>query len=267
MKVSIVMPVFNNLELTKMCVDSIEKNTKATDYEFIVVDNASTDGTQEYFRSKGFKYIKNSENLGVAKAWNIGVKASGAEYACIINNDILTGENWLKALIDFYASRPEAGIVSPGTRWGRLDYDFEPYARSYMKKMKSVTAVGFAGWCMLIKRERFEKVGYFCEDYRIGTGEDVDFYNALKKNGHTSFITGSSFIHHFGSKTLKIMRKKEKGFEEANNRIYYAKWGGKPDTYWQRKKKSFMKFITNIFLKLAYGHTLNEKKHRTAMED
>jgi N-acetylglucosaminyl-diphospho-decaprenol L-rhamnosyltransferase len=267
MKVSLVMPVFNNLDLTKLCVESIEKNTPASDYEFIVVDNASTDGTPGYIKTKNFKYIRNSENMGVAKAWNAGVKASDAEYVCVINNDILAGSGWLKALVDFYESRPGAGIVSPGTRWGRLDYDFEPYAESYMKKMKSVTAEGFAGWCMLIKKDRFEKAGYFCEDYRIGTGEDTDFYNALKKAGYKSYVTGSSFIHHFGSKTLKVMRKKEKGFEEENNRIYYAKWGIKPDNYWQRKRKSLVKFLTNSYLKLTHGHTLNEKRHRAAMED
>ncbi len=267
MKVSIVMPVFNNLELTKLCVDSIEKNTAAADYEFVVVDNCSTDGTRGYIESKGFKYIRNSENLGVAKAWNIGVKASTGEYVCIINNDILAGAGWLAALVDFYEKQPGSGIVSPGTRWGRLDYDFEPYAVSYMKKMNGVKAEGFADWCMLIKRDRFEKAGYFCEDYKIGTNEDTDFHNALKKAGFTSYVTGASFIHHFGSKTLKVMRKKVAGFEQENNKIYFAKWGIKPDTYLQRKKKSFIKFLNNSFLKITRGHTLNEKRHRTAMED
>jgi glycosyltransferase involved in cell wall biosynthesis len=70
MKVSVVIPVLNQLELTKLCLDSIEKFTEDIEYEVIVVDNGSNDGTPEYLAGKNVINIRNPENIGVAKAWN-----------------------------------------------------------------------------------------------------------------------------------------------------------------------------------------------------
>ncbi|HRU38504.1 MAG TPA: glycosyltransferase [Candidatus Goldiibacteriota bacterium] len=128
MKVSIIMPVLNQLELTKICVESIIKNTWDVEHEIIVIDNASTDGTGGYLAEKKISCITNRENAGVAASWNAGVRAAKGEYVCVINNDIVVSEGWLSSLIEFYERHPDAGIVSPGTRWGELDYDFEPYA-------------------------------------------------------------------------------------------------------------------------------------------
>jgi hypothetical protein len=260
MKVSIIMPVLNQVELTKICVESIKNNTPAGDYEVIAVDNASTDGSADYLSKEGARVIRNTKNLGVAYAWNQGVKAAGGDYVCIINNDIVASAGWLGAMLEYYEKHPDSGIVSPGTRWGEMDYDFESYAGSYVKQMRGVEKDGYAGWCMLVKKDRFEKAGMFCEDYRVGTCEDTDFYLSLNKAGYKSRIIGDSFVHHFGSRTLKVMRKEVAGFEDENTKKFMAKWGLKPDTYLQRKKKSLAKFVNNAFLKITRGHTLDERR-------
>jgi GT2 family glycosyltransferase len=260
MKVSIIIPTLNQLELTKICVGSVIKNTWDIERDIIVVDNASTDGTLEFLKGGGIPCVSNKENLGVAKAWNQGIKASKGEYVCIINNDIVASPGWLSSLVDYYEKHPDAGIVSPGTRWGEMDYDFEPYAAKYVKKMKDTVKDGYAGWCMLIKRDRFDKTGLFCEDYRVGTNEDTDYYHALKKAGFKSRITGCAFVHHFGSRTLNVMRREVKGFEEENMAKFMKKWDLRPDTYFERKRKSFSKFLNNVFLKATRGHTLDEKR-------
>ena len=262
MKVSVIIPTLNQLELTKICVESVVKNTRDMEHEVIVVDNASTDGTIDYLKEKGIFYIANRENLGVAKAWNQGVKASKGEYVCIINNDIIAGAGWLSALVNFYENHPDAGIVSPGTRWGETDYDFDRYAADYTRKMKNVIKDGYAGWCMLIARDRFAKTEYFCEDYRVGTCEDTDFYHALKKAGFKSYITGCAFVHHFGSRTLKVMRKEVPGFEDENTQKLNKKWDLTADSYFERKRRSFFKFLNNAYLKLTKGHTLDERRPR-----
>lgn len=83
MKVSIIIPTFNQLEFTKLCLNSIVKNTWDIEHEVVVVDNASTDGTREFLRQNGVFCLENRENLGVAKAWNQGIKASRA--VCVHN--------------------------------------------------------------------------------------------------------------------------------------------------------------------------------------
>jgi N-acetylglucosaminyl-diphospho-decaprenol L-rhamnosyltransferase len=260
MKVSVIIPTINQLELTKLCVESVFKNTRDIEHELVVVDNASTDNTVDYLKEKGIFYLANRENLGVAKAWNQGIKASKGEYVCIINNDIVASAGWLSALVEFYEKHTDAGIVSPGTRWGGLDYDFDGYAAGYTRKMKDVTKDGYAGWCMLIKRDRFAKTGYFCEDYRVGTFEDTDFYLSLKKAGYASYITGCAFVHHFGSRTLKVMRRESPGFEDENMAKFNEKWGVTAESYFERKRKSLFKFLNNAALKLTKGHTLDERR-------
>jgi GT2 family glycosyltransferase len=260
MKVSIIIPTLNQLGLTKLCLESIVKNTMNIEHEIVVVDNASSDGTAGYLKDSGIFYLANKENLGVAKAWNQGIRASTGQYVCIINNDIVASAGWLSSLIDFYEAMPGAGIVSPGTRWGELNYDPDKYAAGYVKAMKNVKQDGYAGWCMLIDRTRFSKTGYFCEDYEIGTAEDTDFYYALHKAGFKSFITGCAFVHHFGSRTLKEIRKEREGFEEENLRKLRKKWGIVEESYWERKRKSLVKFGRNFFLKITHGHTLDERR-------
>ena len=260
MKVSIVIPVFNQLEYTKLCIESLEKNTADVEHEVIVVDNGSTDGTEEYFKGKSVKYIRNRENTGVAAAWNKGIRASEGGHICLLNNDVVVSKGWLSALLEFYEKMPDAGIVSPGTRWGDMNYDFEKYAAVYVKKMRNVSIRWYSGWCMLIKRDRFDKAGFFGEEYKIGTYEDTDFYYSLNKAGFTSYVAGCSFIHHFGNRTLKVMRRETAGFEEENRRRMLKKWGLKPETYVQVKFKSLTKFMRNLYFKVFYGHTLDEKR-------
>jgi GT2 family glycosyltransferase len=165
-------------------------------------------------------------------------------------------------MIDVYEKTENAGMVSPGTRWGKVDYDFESYSDKYIKKMKDVKQEGFAGWCMLIKKERFEKIGYFCEDYEIGIGEDTDYYLELKKNGYQSLITGVAFVHHFGSMTLDDV-KETKGdeWEKKNIDKMNDKWGIQKETYLARKINNLIRTINRFFIKLFHGHLLSEKRN------
>ena len=79
--ITIIIPVFNNHQYTKACIDSIYNNTDISSFKIIVVDNASSDKTPEYLREEAskynnFKFIINSQNLGFAKANNQAVKLS-----------------------------------------------------------------------------------------------------------------------------------------------------------------------------------------------
>ena len=260
MKVSIIIPVLNQLEFTKICLDSIAKNTGAAGYEIIIVDNGSTDGTEKYLRGRKVTVIRNKKNLGVAKAWNQGVRKAKNDYVCIINNDLILSKGWLEALVSFYESKPDAGVVCPGTREGVFDYDLDSYAAEYVSAMSKVSQKDIFGWCMLIKKDRFKKAGMFDETFKVGVGEDRDFYRRLKEKGLNSYITGSSFVHHFRSKTLNVMRKeKGKAFEDKNIKILKERWGEGRDSYAVRKLKSLGKAVQKLYMNLRYGHRLLEK--------
>ena len=147
---------YNNLEITKSCIESIKKHTEGVEYEHVVVDNNSTDGTLEYLKSLPWiKLISNEQNNGCAKALNQGVKAATGEYIVNVDNDVTVGPNWLKPMVDLADKHSDVGIVSPGTREGLLNFDIELYGKEYTRRMKNVTAADCGGWCMLIKREVF----------------------------------------------------------------------------------------------------------------
>ena len=257
MQASIIIPVHNNFILTKKCIESIRKSTDNNNYEIIVINNGSTDETEEFLKKIEVIFINNKENLGVAKAWNQGIKSARGEFLFIINNDIIICKNFIKNMIEFYESIKNIGIASPGTKEGQLNYDFYSYSDKFIKKMKKIKEKGFCGWCMLIKKDRFEKTGLFSEEYNIGIGEDTDFYFRLKKQGFESYITGSVFVHHFGSKTLKELKSRiGNNFEKENIKKLMQKWDIKEPVYIMRKLRNFKKFINNIYLKIFYGYTL-----------
>jgi len=260
MDVSIIVPVHNELEYTKKCIESIKKNSENINYEIIIIDNGSRDETGDFIKGIGCRYIYNNENIGVAKAWNQGIKNSKGDFVCIINNDIIVCKDWLLNFLKFYKAKENIGILSPATREGQLNYNFEKYSEDFIKKMKNIKKKGFCGWCMFIKKDRLGKIGLFSEEYETGIGEDTDFYLRLKFAGFESFITGAVFIHHFGSITLnKIKQNAGDKFEKDNIKRLNAKWNIKEENYLIRKTKNFVKFLKNLYLKIFYGHTLLEK--------
>jgi len=80
---------YNSLDFLKECLESIFKNPPSVDYEVIVVDNASIDGTSEYIKNNysGVKLIPNTRNIGFAAANNIAVKKTNSKYVLLMNSD------------------------------------------------------------------------------------------------------------------------------------------------------------------------------------
>ena len=114
MKLSIITLTYNNLHYTKKYIESLYKNTK--DFELILVDNGSTDGTVDYIKSLPYNNIKliiNEENLGYAKGNNQGIAAAEGEYIGFLNNDILLPSNWFDEIEKVFIAEEKAGFVSP----------------------------------------------------------------------------------------------------------------------------------------------------------
>jgi|GEM_PF-6488463 len=102
--VDIIMPVWNNCEVTQRALESVVRHTSG-DWRLIIIDNASTAPTRQYLQdfSRAHKdcitLIRNEENLGFIKATNQGLKASRAAFACLLNNDVVVTDGWLAGLL------------------------------------------------------------------------------------------------------------------------------------------------------------------------
>lgn len=262
MDVSIVIPVFNQLHFTKICMESLQASI-LRDAEIIVIDNGSSDGTSEYLLSLShIRIITNRENLGCASAWNQGVRASHASWIAILNNDIILSTNWLNGLLDF-AEEKNVDIVSPAFQEGEYNYDITEYSREYVRRMYSVARMGVAqGICFVVRRRVFDTIGLFDENFKIGQLEDTDFFRRARIAVFTLGTTGRSFIHHYGSITQDSIRKQGnvKSYEAENRSYYRRKWRL---TRWKRiLERRYVKlrdFRWRISEKTLYGHTLIEK--------
>ena len=117
--VSLVIALYNQVDYTRRCIDSIVRCTRIP-YELILVDNGSVDGTTELLKTVQATVITNEKNLGCAKAWNQGIRASHGEVVGILNNDIVVTPGWVEHLIAFMESR-SYGIVCPSARGGTAE--------------------------------------------------------------------------------------------------------------------------------------------------
>jgi N-acetylglucosaminyl-diphospho-decaprenol L-rhamnosyltransferase len=269
MKVSIIIPVFNEVAFTRQCLESL-RNTGPHDAEIIVIDNGSTDETPALLvQYPEVRVIRNEVNKGCAAAWNQGIRASDTPWIVFLNNDVVVSANWLQNLLH-YAETNQVEIISSAMRESSyslhdLNYNFGAYASRFVRRMSSVSRGGVAhGVCFMVHRDVFEKVGLFDEHFERGLYEDRDFFERAKRVGLRLAITGSSFIHHFRSVTQDRLRKQGDVKYIQNNRAYFeAKWAKKRwGSFWQRKKRKIRNFAWSIKERVTTGHTLNERWER-----
>lgn len=258
-RVSLVIPVYNQLIHTMQCLESILRLPDNGD-ELIVVDNASTDGTPDYLKGTGVTVISNGTNLGCAKAWNQGIQASHGEVVGILNNDIVVTPGWLPALLRFM-ERAGHGIVSPAMREGPLDYELDRYAAEFTATCKDATRPGFLGPCIMVRRYVFDQIGLFDEGFSYGGCEDVDFLWRARKAKITAGVTGSAFIHHFGMVTQNaVKRHVSKTYPAQNLERFRRKWGRSVRGNWlQRRWAAQQETWMERLERLRYGHTLVER--------
>lgn len=262
MRITIVIPLYNQLKFTKLCLDSL-RTYGADGADLLLIDNGSSDGTSEYLTScSDVAAITNRENLGCAGAWNQGVRQSSYEWLLFLNNDVLVSPGWLDGLLAF-AEEERVDIVSPAIREGEYNYDIDAYSREFVAKMATFARRGVAdGICFMVRRQVFETIGLFDENFRIGQFEDTDFFRRAKAAGFRLGITGRSFIHHFGSVTQDSIRKSKKVRPyEAENRSYYRKkwhltWWRR---FWERRLARWRELGWRTAERLSHGHTLREK--------
>ncbi len=223
-EVSIVIPVLNQLDYTRQCLDSIRTHTDMP-HEIIIVDNGSTDESSAVAAAAGCRVIRNEENLGCARAWNQGIRAARAPLILIMNNDILVSPGWLRALVAFCRERGVA-VTSPAVINGPCDYDLLRVAAEYHRRFGTRWRSGWRGECFLVPRHVFEQVGVFDERFVRGGFEDDDFDIRLRRAGLRSAITGAALIHHFAQVTQRAVAGATwKQVKNPNKTLLEAKWG------------------------------------------
>lgn len=243
-KVSIIVLTYNNLELNKKCIHSILYNTAYPDYELIVVDNMSTDGTREYLKElekeghPQLSIILNQENSGFAGGNNLGIQKASGEYILLLNNDTVVTRGWITNMVKHLENNSSYGMCGAVTNsigneaMIRVKYHGElqmqqfsfAYTFAHMNE-EYLDADRLAMFCTLIRKEIIEKYGGLDEQYKIGMFEDDDYAQVVQQAGYELVIAEDAFVHHVNNASFRRLEDAafKKIFEE-NKEKYEKKW-------------------------------------------
>lgn len=240
---SIIIPTYNGLSLLISCVESIRKYTDVP-YEIIVVDNASTDGTDAYCIREGIVFISLPANAGFPRACNLGMKLAQGDYILLLNNDVTVTSRWLSNLLEAAESSRDIGLVGPVTNEASGMQRVEVSCRD-MDDFQQIAAVNnrsdptcwletkrMIGMCMLLKREVMQRIGYLDEAYTPGHYEDDDYCHRARLAGYRLLVCKDVLVHHKGSASFKQSKpEKLQALIDRNYRLFMSKWHFDPRQY------------------------------------
>ncbi len=257
MKLSIVILCWNDLKVIGDCLQSIYATTHKTEFEVIVSDNGSTDGSIEYIRRKfpRVQLIENGRNLRFAKGNNVAIRASRGEYVLILNPDTVMREETLDGMVEYADQHMEAGafgcrvafpndVVQPVQRpiftihsewcWalglGVLAHISDWFHAGTYANWHGETerAVGWLAGCFILARgELLRSLGGFDEQF-FYYYEDTDLCRRIWDSGHPILYTPKFTMTHLGGQST-VNRFNPVAFAldgEITRYLYYYKYDG-----------------------------------------
>lgn len=228
MKVSVIIINYNTFVLTGNCIRSVIRETKGTDYEIILTDNASSECNADKFLEEfpGIRLIKSSKNGGFAYGNNLGIGQAAGEYILLLNSDTILHEDSITKSVEYIEKHPEAGIIGcrmtyPDGRiqytarrfrsisWELLDlFRLIPLLMPYPKRAKRMLGKYFRhdedmecdwlnGAFFLFPKKILEQMpGKKLDDRFFMYGEDQLWCEQVKKIGYKNlFFTGTTITH------------------------------------------------------------------------
>ena len=257
--VSVIVPNWNGMRFVSMCLDSLDQ-LYFENFEVIVVDNGSTDGSRELIEEKypWVRLLKLPHNKGFAIACNEGIKNSNAKYIVLLNNDIEVAPDWLTELYEGMERHPECGMGTTkmmfldnrdvfyntgdlfhawssggGRGQGEKDigqYDLENYV------------FGACAGAGIYRKELFNQIGLFDEDFFI-FAEDVDLNMRSQLQRFQAVYLPKSKVYHIGTATVGLY---------SDRYVYLC------------KRNDILVFIKNYSLKMYFKYLSSIWKHQFA---
>lgn len=263
---SIIVVSYNTKELLRLCVQSVRKFSNGFEYEIIVIDNSSSDGTLAWLsKLKNIKLISNTNNPGFAKANNQGIGIAHGKYILLLNSDTQLEENSLEKMILWMEERPKVGIASCKFKnpdggkqatggffptlprvflWATFLDDIPQIASifgSYHPSPWWYKKLRYQDWVtgafLMFRREVLKDVGGLDENIFM-YGEDVEFcYRAKNAGWKVAYVPIASIFHigHASGSSARAILGEYKGL-----------------LYFYKKHKSFAALLlVELFLKLG----------------
>lgn len=249
---SIVIVNWNTRDLLAQCLRTVYATVKRDDFEVIVVDNASTDGSAEMLRERFPQayLISNADNVGFARANNQAARESTGRYLAFLNSDTLVLPSALDTAVAYMDQHGDVGIIAPrllnpdgslqascahfpnlwrefmilsglGRRWVDPDYPFHA-----TPKGDETVEIDYArGACLIGRRQAVEPVGFFDEGYFMYS-EEIDLCLAVKRNGwRLIYLPAAQIIHYKGKSSQQARQEMLVQFYRSQVRFFYKHQG------------------------------------------
>jgi len=229
---SIVLVCWNNKAYLDPCLKSLYEGGLKSSFDVVVVDNGSTDGSQQMLAEKypDVMLIQNEGNVGLGKASNQGIEATNGRHVLLLNNDTLVNGPALDVLVEYLDAYPEAGatagkLLNPD---GSFQSGFAPFS-TLLEEFLIVTRIGEllwagypshgdaneikeTGWmssaCLLVRRAALDQIGLLDESYFI-YGDEADLQYRLNRAGWKVVFLPNSSIIHFGGRSMDRWKRRK----------------------------------------------------------
>jgi len=230
--ISVVIPIFNAVDVIGECLDSLAASSSEHELEIILIDDCSSDGSHEYLFSKysAFKIMRNKENRGYACTVNRGIKHAHGEYIFLLNQDTVVGQNALDKLVSRIQTDSKIGIIAP--KLLNPDGSIQKSVRRFPKHGDIIyhhlgltrffpDNPGFNRWKMadfahneeryveqpafsavLVRREVFKQVGLLDTGYPLFFN-DVDYCRRATDAGWKILFTPKAEVVHQGGQAVR----------------------------------------------------------------
>lgn len=216
---------WNTKDYLEKCLDSIYKTGASYPFEVVVVDNLSSDGSQQMVKARypQTKLIESQVNLGYGKAANRVLSQVDSKYVLLLNSDVEMFPQSIDSMIDFAEKNPKAGVIGPMllNHDGSLQYSCRNFPSFKSGALHAMTGFLYSnnpatkeykladwdhekerevdwlsGACMLLRKDAVEKVGFFDGNYFM-YAEDMDLCYRLKQGGWVTYYNPESKVCHY----------------------------------------------------------------------
>jgi O-antigen biosynthesis protein len=222
-KVSVVVCVYNGERTLDSCLASLEK-LNYRNYEVIVVNDGSTDGTREIAESYDYIRLINQENKGLSEARNVGIRASTGDIIAFTDSDCMADEDWLTYLVARFQSS-EFGAVGgpnlapPDDSKVAACVALSPGAPAHVL-LDDEVAEHIPGCNMAFRREALEAISGFDPIFRAA-GDDVDVCWRLQNKGYKIGFSPAALVWHFRRNTVRDYLKQQRGYGKAETLLFF----------------------------------------------
>lgn len=240
-RVSIIIPVYNQLGYTLRCLASIKRNTDDVEHEIVIVDDCSSDETPiELSQRDDIIFVRNPRNIGFIGSCNAGLARASMDYVLYLNNDTEVGPGWLSALVNTFELNEHVGMVGSkliypdgrlqeaggiiwddfsGWNWGRMQDPDDPRF-NYVRK-----ADYCSGASLMLPRELAKALGGFDPEFTPAYGEDSDLAFKIRSLGLSVLYQPlSQVIHYEGISSGTDLTQGVKAYQVVNAKKLAERW-------------------------------------------